>query len=96
MKAQCIKTCYIRDRYCEEGKVYDLPDDFPMKYFINLEKPVEVEVVTEVTDTITATSNIEAEIIHADENTVKESIEVAKPKTSKPRRKRVTKKKQVK
>ena len=39
MKAICIKTCYIKDRYCEAGNVYEFPDGFPLDYFKRLDEP---------------------------------------------------------
>ena len=44
MKAICVKTCYINDRYCEAGDVFELPDGFPLDYFTRLDEPEVAEV----------------------------------------------------
>ena len=59
MKAICLRTCYVRDRYCEAGNIFDLPGDFPLDHFKRLDEPEVAEVKAEPIEPITATTEAE-------------------------------------
>ena len=44
MRVICIRTCYIRDHYFEEGNVYELPDDFPLDHLKRLDKLEAIDI----------------------------------------------------
>ena len=52
MKYTCLRDCFVRDRLWLDGKVYDLPTDFPIyeKNFKLADKPETQELSPDATE----------------------------------------------